>query len=374
MAKKVIRLTEADIEKIVDRIIGQELNEIRIKGKAREKFYLLTPQDSEYKEFVEKQATLRTGENKDKDIEEYLQYKMSRGNNKSKRDEMMELMDEESINIFNSMPASFQYYCVAFYNRKVDELRKQFITAENTLSIKEVETPGKVEEPGLKFSSLSADLKNQFEYNEAVLTNEFKSYINDVVKKAGESIKVTPNSRGVGELKSMTVIASSSTIPNLESKVTFPGKVPTFCELSEARAQAVKDYVMEAFASVNIKPSSDFQLNINTTNAPQYDNWNSGDYECTRGPIWKKGDDKKSLQKFQRADIGFTFAVRTELDPPMIEPEVDTFEVESFAVTMGGRKRRPRKTRKSFDWRGFDFRIQGGGSWTPDPILCDAYK
>ena len=58
----------------------------------------------------------------------------------------------------------------------------------------------------------------------------------------------------------------------------------------------------------------------------------------------------------------------------MIEPEVDTFEVESFAVTMGGRKRRPRKTRKSFDWGGFDFRIQGGGSWTPDPILCDAYK
>ena len=363
--KKVVRLNESDLEKVIRKLVEARLNEFRITG-GQNKFYVLTPEDEKYKKWEQKILDGREQKNKSIDDDVYFAEWVNKGNRYESLLEMYKRMDETSAKVFDSMPESFKAYCVSFYMSKIDELRKQFIVADNPSTSKENQTPGKVTEPGFNFSSANANMGDQFAFNEAVLSNSFKSYINDVVAQAKLAIENTPNSRGVGELMSMTINASSSQIPNGISKVTFPGKKPTFCELTEARAEAVKNYVLKSFESINVKPSSTFKLNINTKGT-------NNDVECTSGPKWDGTESgKEPLKKFQRADIGFDYAIRTQNDPGGKEGELSGLEVQSYMVTMGGRTRRKLKLDISFP--NIDLKVGGGGSFTKKPQLCDMYK
>ena len=49
----------------------------------------------------------------------------------------------------------------------------------------------------------------------------------------------------------LKITSSSSTIPNGVSKKTFPAKIPTFKELSDARAKVVYDYIVEGLKQRN---------------------------------------------------------------------------------------------------------------------------
>jgi hypothetical protein len=360
--KKVVRLTESDLEKVVRKIVEARLNEFRIAG-GQNKFYVLTPDDENYKKWVEERLAGRTQKDKSVDADAYFADWVNQGNRATAMKEMYSRMDQTSAKVFDSMPESFKAYCVSFYMSKIDELRKQFIVADNPTTIKQGATPGKVEEPGYSFSSANAQMGDQFAFNEAVLSNSFKSYINDVVAQAKLAIENTPNTRGVGELMSMTINASSSQIPNGVSKVTFPGKKPTFCELTEARAEAVKNYVIKAFESINVKPSSTFKLNVNTK---------GGNGDCTSGPKWDGTEaGKEPLKKFQRADIGFDYAIRTDSTKTSL-PEDDITEVQTYMVTMGGRTRR--KLKLEIRWPNIELKVGGGGGFTKKPQLCDMYK
>lgn len=361
--KKVVRLNESDLEKVIRKLVEARLNEFRITG-GQNKFYVLTPEDEKYKKWVQDRLDGRSQKNKSIDADAYFADWVNKGIRREALLEMYKRMDETSAKVFDSMPESFKAYCVNFYMSRIDELRKQFIVADNPTTSKENETPGKVTEPGFNFSSANANMGDQFAFNEAVLSNSFKSYINDVVAQAKLAIENTPNSRGVGELMSMTINASSSQIPNGVSKVTFPGKKPTFCELTEARAEAVKNYVLKSFESINVKPSSTFKLNINTK---------GGNGDCTSGPKWDGTEaGKEPLKKFQRADIGFDYAIRTQNDLGGKEGELSGLEVQSYMVTMGGRTRR--KLNLDISFPNIDFKVGGGGSFTKKPQLCDAYK
>lgn len=363
--KKVVRLNESDLEKVIRKLVEARLNEFRIIG-GKNKFYVLTPEDKQYKKWVQERLDGRDQKNKSIDTDAYFADWVNKGNRYTALIEMYKLMDETSSKVFDSMPESFKAYCVSFYSGRVDELRKQFIVADNPTTSKENQTPGKVTEPGYSFTSANANMGDQFAFNEAVLSNSFKSYINDVVAQAKLAIENTPNSRGVGELMSMTINASSSQIPNGVSKVTFPGKKPTFCELTEARAEAVKNYVLKSFESINVKPSSTFKLNINTKGG-------NSEPKCTSGPKWDGTEaGKEPLKKFQRADIGFDYAIRTQNEPDGKEGELSGLEVQSYMVTMGGRTRRKLKLDISFP--NIDLKVGGGGSFTKKPQLCDMYK
>lgn len=361
--KNVVRLTESDLEKVIRKLVEARLNEFRIAG-GQNKFYVLTPEDENYKKWEQKILDGREQKNKSLDTNTYFADWVNQGNRKEALLEMYKRMDETSAKVFDSMPESFKAYCVSFYMSKIDELRKQFIVADNPSTSKENETPGKVTEPGFSFTSANANMGDQFAFNEAVLSNSFKSYINDVVAQAKLAIENTPDSLGVGELMSMTINASSSQIPNGISKVTFPGKKPTFCELTEARSEAVKNYVLKSFESINVKPSSTFKLNINTK---------GGNGDCTSGPKWDGTEaGKEPLKKFQRADIGFDYAIRTQNEPGGKEGELSGLDVQSYMVTMGGRTRRKLKLDISFP--NIDLKVGGGGSFTKKPQLCDMYK
>ena len=362
--KKVVRLTESDLEKVVRKIVEARLNEFRIAG-GQNKFYVLTPDDENYKKWVQDRLDGRDQKNKSVDADAYFADWVNQGNRATAMKEMYSRMDQTSAKVFDSMPESFKAYCVSFYMSNIDELRKQFIVADNPTTIKQGATPGKVEEPGYSFSSANAQMGDQFAFNEAVLSNSFKSYINDVVAQAKLAIENTPGTRGVGELMSMTINASSSQIPNGVSKVTFPGKKPTFCQLTEARAEAVKNYVIKAFESINVKPSSTFKLNVNTKG--------TNDDDCTSGPKWDGTEaGKEPLKKFQRADIGFDYAIRTQTEPGGKEGESQNLEVQTYMVTMGGRTRR--KLKLEIRWPNIELKVGGGGGFTKKPQLCDMYK
>ena len=366
--KKVVRLTESDLENIISKVIAERLNEAQVLKDGKNRFYLLTPEDEDYKKWLKNSLDNRTAEDKRaNDPDSYFADKMSKGSNLTAMREMYGLMDETSKNVFDSMPESFKAYCLYFYKRRVDELKKQFITADNPTTMKQMDpTPGKIQEPGFEFISNDANFRDQFEYNEAVLSNEFKNYINGLAQKAGEALKLTPGSLGVGELKSMNVTASSSRIPNTTSKVTFPGKIPKFCELTQARAKAVEQYVLKAFAAVNIKPGPDFKVSLNTEGTNK-------DEPCTSGPKWDGTEaGKAALKKYQRADIAFSYAIRTET-PGGDENIPDTYEVQTFAVTMGGKQRKKRIPRK-IEWPKIDLQFKGGGNFKAVSIGCDMYK
>ena len=354
--KKVVRLTESDLENIVSKVIAETLNEVKIKGR-KNKFYLLAPEDPEYKNYLRNQ--LKNNKNQETP-EDFFAEMMGKSNYRKAFVEMDQLMDETSKKVFSTMPFSFQAYCAFFYMRKIDELRKQFITADNPTTMKQMDpTPGMVQEPGFEFTSSGVQFRDQFEFNEAVLSNEFKNYINGLAQKAGEALKLTPNSIGLGELKTINVTASSSRIPNGVSKVTFPGETPTFCQLTEARAKAVEQYVLKAFGAVNIKPGPDFKVNINTEGSNK---------DCTSGPEWKQGMEKEPYKKFQRADIGFSYAIRTQTPPDKDGDIPDTYPVQTFAVTMGGKQRKRGKT--TIIWPKIDLSFGGSGTSKQVTLGC----
>lgn len=174
----------------------------------------------------------------------------------------------------------------------------------------------------------------QFEFNEAVMTPEFIQYINEnifggideAIKKMSEELVKEGRKPADVWVNKLKITSSSSTIPNGVSKKTFPGKVPTFKELSDARAKVVYDYIVEGLKQRNgvINPQG-IEIDSKGTNAGKQITVKSGnqtlklDGTGTSGPEYN-GQNKDELKKYQRVDLTFDFAVKGST-PPKSEPD-----------------------------------------------------
>ena len=69
--KKVIRLNESDLEKVIRKLVEARLNEFRIVG-GKNKFYVLTPEDEKYKKWEQKILDGREQKNKSIDADAYF--------------------------------------------------------------------------------------------------------------------------------------------------------------------------------------------------------------------------------------------------------------------------------------------------------------
>lgn len=177
----------------------------------------------------------------------------------------------------------------------------------------------------------------QFAYNEAIMTPDFVNYINENLLAAiDEGVQnMTSNLEKKGRtaanlyINKLQITSSSSTIPNGVSKRTFPGKVPTFKELSEARARVVYDYITKELVKrkAEINPSGVI-INSDGTNAGQTMTLKNGDKMVeldatgTSGPAYV-GQSKEELIKNQRVEFVVEFAVKGKTPPQSQTVKID---------------------------------------------------
>jgi len=281
---------------------------------------------------------------------------------------MKSMMDETSAQIFDSMLTknpNFYYYVVSAIDKGVfgTQTKNKKIVVDNQTTIKqEMVNPGQegkeVELPNVEqgyemFTPPTVEQPMQFQFNEARMTPEFIQYINEnIFGGIDEAIKnmteqLEKNGRNAVDVyvNKLQITSSCSTIPNGTSKITFPGKVPTFKELSDARAKVVYDFLVQGLTKRKANfNSSGIVINSNGTNAGKMITIKSGDRMIevdgtgTSGEAYV-GQDKQELIKNQRVDMSFAFAVRgtnppksekVTIDP--IPPQFAPVEVTDFIV------------------------------------------
>jgi hypothetical protein len=266
--------------------------------------------------------------------------------------QMKGLMDESSAQIFDSMKQlnpNFYYYIVLAYQRGTlgGQVKNKKIVVDNQVTIKqEMIDPGKpgseievpvVEEGYEIFSPPKVQQPMQFAYNEAIMTPDFVNYINENLLAAiDEGVQnMTSNLEKKGRtaanlyINKLQITSSSSTIPNGVSKRTFPGKVPTFKELSEARARVVYDYITKELVKrkAEINPSG-VVINSDGANAGQTMTLKNGDKMVeldatgTSGPAYV-GQNKEDLIKNQRVEFVVEFAVKGKTPPQSQTVKID---------------------------------------------------
>jgi hypothetical protein len=304
----------------------------------------------------------------------------SQGFNKE-LDEMMGLMDETSRKVFEQMrvdnPKFFLYVVSIYAGKRNDEKnilgkyqtqygggvfdnaydysgllgsksstiksKSKNIIVDDSVTIQEEITPptegGKVSGPVMEqgYTIITPPTVQQptlFKFNEAVMTPEFIQYINqtifggidEAIKKMSEELVKEGRKPAEVWVNKLKIISSSSTIPNGVSEKTFPGKIPTFKELSDERAKVVYNYIVEGLKQRNgvINPEG-IEIDSQGTNAGKQISVKSGnqtltlDGTGTSGPEYN-GQNKKELEKYQRVDLTFDFAVKGTTPPPQSDP------------------------------------------------------
>lgn len=292
--------------------------------------------------------------------------------------QMEGMMDETSLQVFEKMKnenPKFYFYVISRYmgpkqygykdprgpgvfddrgyNRSLVKDKK--IIVDDSVTIQEEITPseeGKVSEPVMEqgYSMITPPTVQQpmqFEFNEAIMTPEFIQYINDNIfgvidegiKKMSEELVKEGRKPADVWVNKLKITSSSSTIPNGVSKKTFPGKIPTFKELSDARAKVVYDYIVEGLKQRNgvINPQG-IEIDSEGTNAGKQISVKSGnqtlklDGTGTSGPEYN-GQNREELKKYQRVDLTFDFAVKGTT-PPKSEPvETDPIPQEFVPIS-----------------------------------------
>jgi hypothetical protein len=328
------------------------------------------------------------------DLKEWERATLTRGNrgysketfNKSVN-EMKTLMDETSLQVFEKMknenPKFYLYTIIQYmgpnqidykdprgkgvfddaydysglFGSKRSTIKNKNIIVDDSVTIQEEITPptegGKVSGPVMEqgYTIITPPTVQQptlFKFNEAVMTPEFIQYINqtifggidEAIKKMSEELVKEGRKPAEVWVNKLKITSSSSTIPNGVSEKTFPGKIPTFKELSDARAKVVYDYIVEGLKQRNgvINPEG-IEIDSQGTNAGKQISVKSGnqtlklDGTGTSGPEYN-GQNKKELEKYQRVDLTFDFAVKGTTPPPQSDPaEIEPIPEELVPIS-----------------------------------------
>lgn len=282
--------------------------------------------------------------------------------------QMKSMMDETSAQIFDSMLTknpNFYYYVIAQFKGGVlgGQVKNKKIVVDNQTTIKqEMVSPGQegkevevpIVEEGYQIYNPPGEAQGTlFAFNEATLRPEFTQWITtNILEPLDEGIKnmtdrLQKDGRGVVDIwvNKLVIKSSCSTIPNGKSVKTFPGKVPTFKELADARANVVYQYITKELQKRKAKfNQAGITIDSNGTNAGQMITIKNGnqmievDGTGTSGEAYV-GQDKGELIKNQRVDLVIEYAVRgttppqsktVKIDP--IPPQFAPVEVNDFIV------------------------------------------
>jgi hypothetical protein len=182
-----------------------------------------------------------------------------------------------------------------------------------------------------------------FVVNEWILSEEFKSSINEIINGIKETISTLtpPEGKPKAFCPTITINSSCSTAPNGTPKSSpnaskYAGKTISFMDLSTERANAVSTYLKTKLAEVGVLIDADTKVTINAAGQ-------NGD--GTSGPAWNEVEGVNNAEKlakvkqYQMAEINFEvmFNTSTTTLTPSKEnkPETETIPAEVLDVKSG---------------------------------------
>ena len=420
MGNKVIRLTEADLEKLVMRVLESETNEQIDMGfsKSRNIDRAITTEDSFYKTIVEKR--IPTLESKiDKAVEDgYTVDESVNDLNKAlasinlfgiqkDRDnrvvslvakngydtamkaysKLQEFMDDTSKQVMNGSktenPAFYAYAIrksTTLLNTLKGTKKKTRSVIANNVETQQEETPKKVEMPMVQYSDADIPLDTKFASGSPELkegySQSFSESFSDALKAFRNEMIKNNKQEGVSfprkyYIKDVTIVSSSSKVPHSKLPKPYytdpndPNDTEGFLRLSEDRAKSMMNLVQQY-----IKDNSDFIITDSNTTTSIDAKGKNGD--GTSGPEWdkSKGSQHKDYMDAQMAKVLITFTVTPKLTP--ITPEPKIVQSNGYSLEVSGTTRR--KFRFKWNFKLPTIRLRGGSRIIPaSPDLCPAF-
>jgi hypothetical protein len=256
-------------------------------------------------------------------------------------------MDETSKNVFESAKTinpSFYYYVINqyFIIGRDPTVKNMKIVVDSATTVKDVPKPGaqtpapnQVIEPGYELvTPAETNTSGFFVDNEATLTTAFTSFVaNNIVAAINQAKENLSKSGGTQAiyLESLNIDSSCSKLANGPSRTVQTAnanRVPSFMELSTARANAARDYIVNTLTKMKAQ--------INPAKITINPNGENGD--GTSGPEFK-GTDKASYNQYKYVRINLVFAIRTSVEaktaptqPQGIPPEMIPQSTTDFTI------------------------------------------
>jgi len=379
MAKKIIKLTEADLEKIVLRIVNEQIS----IDKNRDVEKTVTTDDAAYKNFVAKtipskkrqieslQKRYDFGDTlSDLNIALYAAGLYGRNlvsgafvdgkrkqelvlNEKSSKfktfEQLQSYMDTESKAVFNEikekLPSFYAY--VAFKSNSLmlaldNAKRKTRTVTVLKAGEKNVEKPKAVEMPTIEFTDAGIPFDSKFESCSPKLKADYVNTFNESFAKGlAQALETTRSANdnsqvsfpGAFYIKSVKVLASSSRVPhtkNCDPKyyINNDGNDEQgFLNLSQDRANAIKNLVVNYIKN-----------NPNTIKTAGQSIFDMTEVIGATGPEWdpKKGANHQDYRNNQQAKVIITFMVMPKIET---DKEVVQAPQKGYLVTVAGEGR-----------------------------------
>lgn len=418
MGKKTIRLTEADIEKLVMRVLESETNEQIDMGlsKSRNIDKSISTEDSFYKKIVEEripeienkiEKAVEDGYTVDESVNDLnkafaslnlfgirkerdnkvlsLVAKESYDSGMKAYNKLQEFMDDTSKQVMEgSKTENPEFYAYAIrkstslLNRLKGTKKKTRSVIANNVKTQKEEIPKQVEMPMVQYSDADIPLDTKFATGSPELkegyAQSFSESFSDALKATRNEIIKNNKQEGVTfprkyYIKDITIVSSSSKVPHSKLPEPYytdpndPNDTEGFLRLSEDRAKSMMNLVQQY-----IKDNSDFIVtNGNTTTSIDAKGENG---DGTSGPEWdkSKGSQHKDYLDAQMAKVLITFTVTPRMTPPEIDKPIIT-QSNGYSLEVSGKTRR--KFKMSFDFRLPRIKLRGGGRInSAKPSLC----
>ena len=379
--KKVIRLTESDLEKIVRRIVSEQisagtytkpgydsrvydtnnpgftkfLNSIKVKLQEYQNSKISGGKAPDYNAAVRDVAGLSTltfDRNKKEWVEDPRGSEGTLSTLQDREKQILKYMDDLSKSVFErSKEKSYPFY-VWVMKQKVGELlnglegkKNPSIVMDDIESVKKVPMPQpKITIPSMLVDDKQIPLNSKFKIGSPLLEENYKkdfpSFIKQAFAKAVEEYKSGYKDLefpGPVYISGIKVTSSSSTIPhgkNMPAKYqNAEGSTEGFKNLSEDRGKALLDFILQFIKSdKSIVTDSDTRVseidflgeNGDGTSGPK---WNSDAYKA----------DPTQYTKNQQAFVTLEFAA---IPKPPIPPTPVVKAINDFSIRASGEGRK----------------------------------
>ena len=379
--KKVIRLTESDLEKIVRRIVSEQisagtytkpgydsrvydtnnpgftkfLNSIKVKLQEYQNSKIGGGKAPDYNAAVRDVAGLSTltfDRNKKEWVEDPRGSEGTLSTLQDREKQILKYMDDLSKSVFErSKEKSYPFY-VWVMKQKVGELlnglegkKNPSIVMDDIESVKKVPMP----QPKITIPSMSVDdkqipLNSKFKIGSPLLEENYKkdfpSFIKQAFAKAVEEYKSGYKDLefpGPVYISGIKVTSSSSTIPhgkNMPAKYqNAEGSTEGFKNLSEDRGKALLDFILQF-----IKSDKSIVTDNNTQVSEIDFLGENGD--GTSGPKWNSDAYKADPTQYTKNQQAFVTLEFAAIPKPPIPPTPVVKAINDFSIRASGEGRK----------------------------------
>jgi len=285
--KKVIRLTEADLQKLVEKVLKEHDGEVseQLRRTGTKTIPILKAKTKEKK--VLNKANIQPTTPQDQ-WESYV--------NGPDAQTMVSLMTPASVNIWEKIKQEQLPLAVASlesFNDTYSESKWNKVYCTKAGTEKEVvpQEPKVYPSVPMTFPANSAPSSDFFVDNYYATTqlfkDQFKADVVDPVAQQAAAIPTPADGKPKMYLKSLSIATSCSRIPNTKSP---DGKTYTFEQLAKLRNDEALKYIKEQLSALGVYIDSNSVITQNSAGQ-------NGD--GTSGPDWKPGADRAQYEQYK---------------------------------------------------------------------------